>query len=78
MTLTATLQAAGRDPAGTADRDLRPQRMGAMLFAVLAVAAQLDREYIREKTLEDQQAPPPQATTAAAPASSALAVQQTH
>ena len=30
--------------------------MGAMLFAVLAVAAQLDREYIREKTLEGQQA----------------------
>jgi hypothetical protein len=26
--------------------------MGAMLFAVLAVAAQLDRNYIREKTLE--------------------------
>ena len=30
--------------------------MGAMLFAVLAVAAQLDRNYIREKTLEGQQA----------------------
>jgi DNA invertase Pin-like site-specific DNA recombinase len=28
-----------------------PNGMGAMLFAVLAVAAQLDREYIREKTL---------------------------
>ncbi|WAU78586.1 hypothetical protein O1Q96_01220 (plasmid) [Streptomyces sp. Qhu-G9] len=28
--------------------------MGAMLFAVLAVAAQLDRNYIREKTLEGQ------------------------
>ena len=27
-----------------------------MLFAVLAVAAQLDREYIRDKTLEGQQA----------------------
>ncbi|WP_211245604.1 hypothetical protein [Actinomadura oligospora] len=26
-----------------------------MLFAVLAVAAQLDREYIRDKTLEGQQ-----------------------
>lgn len=33
-----------------------PDGMGAMLFAVLAVAAQLDREYIREKTLEGQQA----------------------
>ena len=30
--------------------------MGAMLFAVLAVAAQLDRDYIREKTLEGQAA----------------------
>jgi DNA invertase Pin-like site-specific DNA recombinase len=30
--------------------------MGNMLFAVLAVAAQLDRDYIREKTLEGQQA----------------------
>jgi len=30
--------------------------MGAMLFAVLAVAAQIDREYIREKTLKGQQA----------------------
>lgn len=33
-----------------------PNAMGAMLFAVLAVAAQLDRNYIREKTLEGQQA----------------------
>jgi len=33
-----------------------PNGMGAMLFAVLAVAAQLDRNYIREKTLEGQQA----------------------
>ncbi|WP_210435234.1 hypothetical protein [Saccharopolyspora sp. ASAGF58] len=30
--------------------------MGSMLFAVLAVAAQLDRDYIREETLEGQQA----------------------
>jgi DNA invertase Pin-like site-specific DNA recombinase len=30
--------------------------MGSMLFAVLAVAAQLDCDYIREKTLEGQQA----------------------
>lgn len=33
-----------------------PNGMGAMLFTVLAVAAQLDRTYIREKTLEGQQA----------------------
>lgn len=33
-----------------------PNGLGAMLFAVLAVAAQLDRDYIREKTLEGQQA----------------------
>lgn len=30
--------------------------MGSMLFAVCAVAAQLDRDYIREKTLEGQRA----------------------
>ncbi|MGC9667662.1 hypothetical protein ACNTMW_14025 [Planosporangium sp. 12N6] len=28
--------------------------MGSMLFAVCAVAAQLDRDYIREKTLDGQ------------------------
>nr|WP_231510127.1 recombinase family protein [Streptosporangium roseum] len=33
-----------------------PHGMGSMLFAVLAVAAQLDRDYIGEKTLEGQQA----------------------
>lgn len=33
-----------------------PHGMGSMVFAVLAVAAQLDRDYIREKTLEGQQA----------------------
>jgi DNA invertase Pin-like site-specific DNA recombinase len=33
-----------------------PDGMGSMLFAVLAVAAQLDRDYIREKTLEGQKA----------------------
>ncbi|MFD5616680.1 recombinase family protein [Kitasatospora sp. NPDC127060] len=32
-----------------------PTGMGSMFFAVLAVAAQLDRNYIREKTLEGQQ-----------------------
>jgi DNA invertase Pin-like site-specific DNA recombinase len=31
-----------------------PRGMGQMLFAVLAVAAQLERDYIREKTLEGQ------------------------
>lgn len=41
-----------------------PHGMRSMLFAVLAVAAQLDRDYIREKTLEGQQAAPPAATTA--------------
>jgi DNA invertase Pin-like site-specific DNA recombinase len=59
MALTATLEAGGiqlellTGPlAGIYD----PNGMGAMLFAVLAVAAQLDRNYIREKTLEGQQA----------------------
>jgi len=33
-----------------------PHGMGAMLFAVVAVGAELDRNYIREKTLEGQQA----------------------
>lgn len=33
-----------------------PRGMGSMLFAVLAVAAQLDRDYIRDKTLEGQAA----------------------
>ncbi|MFE2570911.1 recombinase family protein [Streptomyces mirabilis] len=32
-----------------------PNGMGSMLFAILAVAAQLGRNYIREKTLEGQQ-----------------------
>ncbi|MDP4510334.1 recombinase family protein [Nonomuraea turcica] len=59
MTLSATLQ--------TGDIQLElltgpltgiydPSGMGSMLFAVLAVAAQLDRNYIREKTLEGQMA----------------------
>ncbi|MEU6366447.1 recombinase family protein [Streptomyces sp. NPDC046931] len=50
--------AAGGHPAGAADRPAHrhdPTGMGAMFFAVLAVAAQLDRNYIREKTLEGQQ-----------------------
>jgi hypothetical protein len=50
MTLSATLQAAGIQLellTGIYD----PGAMGTMLFTVLGVAAQLDREYIREKTL---------------------------
>lgn len=31
-----------------------PRGMGSMLFAVLAVAAQLERDYVRDKTLEGQ------------------------
>jgi DNA invertase Pin-like site-specific DNA recombinase len=57
MVLSAQLQAAGiqlemlTGPlAGIYD----PNGMGSMLFAVLAVAAQLEREYIRDKTLEGQ------------------------
>ena len=59
MTLAATLQTAGiqlellTGPlAGIYD----PSGVGSMLFAVLGVSAQLDRDYIREKTLEGQQA----------------------
>jgi DNA invertase Pin-like site-specific DNA recombinase len=58
MTMASTLEAGGVQlelltgpMAGIYD----PNGMGAMLFAVLAVAAQLDRNYIREKTLEGQQ-----------------------
>lgn len=55
MTLSATLQQAGIQLellTGIYD----PTGMGSMLFAILAVAAQLDRDYIREKTLEGQKA----------------------
>lgn len=58
MTLSATLHAAGTQLellTGPLTGIYDPGGMGAMLFAVLAVAAQLDREYIREKTLEGQQ-----------------------
>ncbi|MDV7242249.1 MULTISPECIES: recombinase family protein [Rhodococcus] len=41
-----------------------PNGMGAMLFAVLAVAAQLDRNYIREKPSKASRPPPRRATTA--------------
>lgn len=59
MALSATLQT--RDIAlelltGPMPGIYDPHGMGSMLFAVLAVAAQLDRDYIREKTLEGQAA----------------------
>ncbi|MCW2931750.1 MAG: hypothetical protein JWM19_2712 [Actinomycetia bacterium] len=59
MPLPGALQAAGIQLellSGPLTGISDPDGMGAMLFAVLAVAAQLDREYIREKTLEGQQA----------------------
>jgi len=59
MTLAGALQSAGIQLellSGPLTGIYDPNGMGAMLFAVLAVAAQLDREYIREKTLEGQQA----------------------
>ena len=59
MTLSATLQATGirlQLLSGPLTGIYDPHGMGSMLFAVLAVAAQLDRDYIREKTLEGQQA----------------------
>jgi len=59
MTLAGSLQTAGIQLellSGPLTGIYDPSGMGAMLFAVLAVAAQLDREYIREKTLEGQQA----------------------
>lgn len=59
MALSATLQT--RDVAlelltGPMPGIYNPPGMGSLLFAVLAVAAQLDRDYIREKTLEGQAA----------------------
>jgi DNA invertase Pin-like site-specific DNA recombinase len=59
MTLAATLQAAGIQLellTGPLTGIYDPSGVGSMLFAVLAVSAQLDRDYIREKTLEGQQA----------------------
>jgi DNA invertase Pin-like site-specific DNA recombinase len=58
MTLAAGLQAAGIQLellTGPLTGIYDPAGLGAMLFAVLAVAAQLDRDYIRDKTLEGQQ-----------------------
>lgn len=57
MTLSASLQAAGIQLellSGPLTGVYDPDGMGSMLFAVCAVAAQLDRDYIREKTLEGQ------------------------
>lgn len=59
MTLAATLQAAEIQLellTGPLTGVYDPAGMGSMLFAVLAVAAQLDRDYIRDKTLEGQAA----------------------
>jgi DNA invertase Pin-like site-specific DNA recombinase len=57
MTLSAELQAAGirlELLAGPLNGIYDPNGMGAMFFAVLAVAGQIERNYIREKTLEGQ------------------------
>ncbi len=57
MTLSATLQATGIQLellTGPLTGIYDPNGMGSMLFAVLAAAAQLDRNHIREKTLEGQ------------------------
>ncbi len=59
MALTAVLETSGIQLellTGPLTGIYDPAGMGAILFAVLAVAAQLDRNYIREKTLEGQQA----------------------
>jgi len=59
MALTAALETSGIQLellTGPLTGIYDPAGMGAILFAVLAVAAQLDRNYIREKTLEGQQA----------------------
>jgi DNA invertase Pin-like site-specific DNA recombinase len=59
MTLTAALQADGIQLellTGPLTGIYDPNGLGSMLFAVLAVAAQLDRDYIRQKTLEGQRA----------------------
>jgi DNA invertase Pin-like site-specific DNA recombinase len=58
MALWAQLQAGGTGLellTGPLTGVYDPNGMGSMLFAVCAVAAQLDRNYIREKTLEGQQ-----------------------
>lgn len=57
MTLSGQLQAAGVQLellTGPLTGIHDPSGMGAMFFAVLAAAAQIERNYIREKTLEGQ------------------------
>ncbi|WSJ93934.1 recombinase family protein [Streptomyces sp. NBC_01320] len=57
MTLSTELQAAGIQLellTGPLTGIYDPNGMGAMFFAVLAVAGQIERNYIREKTLEGQ------------------------
>jgi DNA invertase Pin-like site-specific DNA recombinase len=59
MTLSGQLQGAGVQfelLTGPLTGIYDPNGMGAMFFAVLAAAAQIERNYIREKTLEGQQA----------------------
>ena len=59
MTLAAALQSSGIQLellTGPLTGIYDPTGMGSMLFAILAVTAQLDRDYIREKTLEGQRA----------------------
>jgi len=57
MALSADLQAGGIQLellTGPLNGIYDPNGMGAMFFAVLAVAGQIERNYIREKTLEGQ------------------------
>jgi hypothetical protein len=57
MTLSGQLQGAGVQLellTGPLSGIYDPNGMGAMFFAVLAAAAQIERNYIREKTLEGQ------------------------
>ncbi|MFD5147748.1 recombinase family protein [Streptomyces sp. NPDC058401] len=57
MTLPAELQAGGIQLeilTGPLTGIYDPNGMGAMFFAVLAVAEQIERNYVREKTLEGQ------------------------
>jgi DNA invertase Pin-like site-specific DNA recombinase len=59
MALAGGLQAAGIQLellTGPLTGIYDPNGLGALLFAVLAVGAQLDRDYIRDKTLEGQSA----------------------
>ena len=67
MTLSAQLQAVGIQLellSGPLTGIYHPHGVGSMLFAVLAVAAQLDRDCIRDKTSKGNWPPPREATTA--------------